>query len=716
MKQSSSRPLYDPQALRPLFEPRSVAIVGVSTRAGSFGQRAWGNMASFHGRLYAVNPRYERYFDQPCYPDLAALPEVPDCVVVATPREGSEEVLRQCAALGIPAAVMFASGYAETGLPEHISQQERIVTLAREGAIRILGPNCMGYVNTALGAGLTFGLQLPLAQPVAHGIGLVSQSGAIAFALVEAIGRGKAFSHVLTAGNAVDVDVADQVAYLAAAPACKAIACVLEGIGDPYRLVEAGRRARLAGKPVVVFKIARSQEGAAAAVAHTGALAGSDAACVAAFRRAGMVLVDDLEDLLETATFFAKAAALPLAGPGVAVLSVSGGMAIMAADKAAQFRVPLPQPSEPVRQLLEKSIPQFGSARNPCDVTAQVANEMATLVACGEAMLSDAAYGAMVYPHPCSHEVATERLRQLDRAAARQGKINCAVWLSEWLEGPGADEAERMTHTAVFRSMRSCFAALAARSWWESLQDSAHDVAPPPPPYGAGAAAREIVALARGEVLTEGEGLRLLAAYGIPVVTHRLARTAEEAVEMASQAGYPVVMKIHSPDVPHKTDAGGVRLGVADAPAARAAYASILESVRRAAPGARIDGVAVQPMLTGGVELVLGARHDPVFGPLVLAGLGGIFVEVIHDVSVRMAPVNAHEARAMLLDLRGAKILQGFRGCAPVDLDRLSEVVARFSVAAADLDESVAEIDVNPLICNGDCIAAVDSLVRRRHT
>lgn len=710
---SNMRPLHAPETLRPLFAPRSVAIVGVSTRAGSFGERAWANMASYKGRLYAVNPRYDNYAGGPCYPDLAALPEVPDCVLLATAREQCEDVITQCARLGVRAAVMFASGYAETGKPERIEDQRRLAALASDNGVRILGPNCMGIVNNAQGIDLTFAPRLSFGEFTGPGIGLVSQSGAIAFALAEGAARGKAFSHILTTGNAIDVDVADQIAYLAQDDHCRAIACVFEGIAEPARLIQAGRLARRAGKPVVAFKVARSDEGAAAAVSHTATLAGSDAGYTAAFERAGIVVVDQLEHLLDTATFFAKAVCLPPAAAGVAVISASGGMAIAAADKAAISGVPLPQPSASVQSVLQSVIPEFGSPRNPCDLTAQVMTDPASLFTCVEAMLSDASYGAMVHPHLMANDRATERLRNLDAVAGQQRKLVCVIWASEWLEGPGASVAERLPHIAVFRSMSACFSALRARTDWQAISDALPEHEPCTV-AGARENALRVLAKASAEVLTEGEGMRVLEAYEIPVVANRLTRSEDEAVAAAASAGYPVVMKIVSPDVPHKTEVGGVKLDLRNEEAVRAAYRSIMDSTRAAVPHARIDGVVVQPMVPSGVELVLGARRDPLFGPLLMVGLGGIFVELLQDVAVRIAPVSHEEARQMLQRLRGSRLLKGFRGAPAVDLEQLAQVISRFSVLAAELGDQLEEIDVNPLICSGGRILAVDALMRRR--
>lgn len=712
MSKEVPRPLHSHASLTRLFAPRSVAMVGISNRPGSFAGRTWANMSQYQGRLYAVNPKYDSYLDQPCYPSLTTLPEVPDCVIVATSRELVEDVVRQCADAGVGGAVVFASGYAETGKPEFIELQQRLGQLAADTGVRVLGPNCMGFVNNGLRAGLTFVTDIPFTSHSGHAIGIVSQSGAIGTALLQASPSGTAFSHMLTAGNSADVDVADQIAYLAQEDDCKAIACVFEGIADPQRLIEAGQMARRANKPVVVFKIARSEQGAQAAASHTGSLAGSDAAWQAALRRGSMVLVDQFEHLLETTTFMAKTAALQPAARGVAVLSVSGGMAIMAADKAEIHGIPLPQPAPDVEQVLTSHIPDFGSARNPFDVTAQVVALPDALGACAGAILGSPEYGAIVFPHPLAQEASLARLKSIDALGREAGKITCTPWITQWHDGPGSSEIEAMPNTALFRSLDACFHALKARDWWQSLPAAAESAASSARARDAAAAQLRAI---RGASLTEGEAMRLLTAYDVPTVADRLTASAQEAAEAASQMGFPVAMKVVSRDVPHKTEAGGVELNVADAAGAHAAYERIIGRVTAAVPGAKIEGIVVQPMVPQGVELIVGTKQDPVFGPLIVVGLGGVFVELLRDACVRLAPVDEDEALGMLRSLRGAGLFEGFRGAAAVDLPAVAAIVSRVSQLATDFAEEIEEVDVNPLVCAGSRIIAVDALVKLRN-
>jgi acyl-CoA synthetase (NDP forming) len=709
-----SRALYRHADLQRMMNPASIAIVGASGRAGSFGQRLEANLAHFSGRLYLINANYTQLGERPCYPSLSALPEVPDCVVISAPREAVEGVLEECAALKVGGAVLFASGFAETGKPERIAQQKRIVQLAQKAGVRLIGPNCIGLANFRLGAVMTFS-GTPVVESVRDAsIGLVSQSGALGFALSQAIERGVSFSHVLTSGNSADVDVADYVAFLAEDPGCKVIACVFEGMSDPLRFIEAAHIARRAGKPLVVYKIATGEQGAAAAMSHTGSLAGSTEAYVAAFEQAGIILVEEFDWLIETAAFFAKAEAPKAAG--VAVVSTSGGAAIMAADKAELRGVPLPQPGPAADAVLKARIPEFGSPRNPCDITAQVLSDPESLHACADALLADPAYGALVMPFVYAYQVAVPRLTMLNDLARKHGKTACVVWLTEWLEGPGAREAESSEKVAVFRSMASCIAALDQWQRWSAGPAASAAATDAAATIGAGSAGavRAQLEQAGSPVLTERESKAALAAYGVPMVDDHLVRSADEAVAAAMRCGYPVVLKAESAAIPHKTEAGVVRLALANEAAVRAAYAAIMDNARKVAPPEAINGVLVQRMVPSGVEVIVGARIDPLFGPLIVVGLGGILVELMQDSAVALAPLSREAARGLIQRLKGVRLLTGFRGSEPVDLDRLADIVCRVAQFASDHRERLVELDVNPLICAGRDIVGVDALIRLR--
>jgi acyl-CoA synthetase (NDP forming) len=701
--------VYRRADLERVLHPSSIAIVGASSRVGSFGERVLNNLTGYAGNVHLVNAKYDRLGDRACHPSLSALPESPDCVVVCVPREGVEEVVLEAAGVRAGGVILFASGYAETGKEDRIAQQTRLSGIAAESGLRVLGPNCLGIANYSLGARITFS-EYPAVRPLrAASVGIASQSGALSQSLAQAIECGASVSHSFAAGNQSDVDVADLVAYLADDDACRSIVCVFEGMAQPERLLQAADLAWKNGKPLLIHKLATGQLGSEAAISHTGSLAGSNAAYLAAFRRAGAILIDDFEALMEAAAFFAKAPT-PKAR-GVAVIATSGGAGIMAADKAEEHGVPMPQPSAAATAVLIQHIPDFGSARNPCDVTAQVVNNPQSLWACGEALLADEQYGAAIMPQPVAFEFHTPRIEALGNISREHGKITCNVLISQWLQGPGALEAELNPNVAQFRSMDRCFATLAAWHDFHERQRAGVRVLGRISDASAAAQAASMLAGATGTTLAEREAKAVLAAYGVPVVQERLVQFEDEAVAAADAAGYPVVLKVESPDLPHKTEAGVVRLDLRDAAAVRNAYQAISANARRVTPPPRITGVLVQPMIGAGVEIMVGARVDPQLGPMIIAGLGGTMVELLKDVSVELAPVTPAEARAMLLRLKGAALLTGFRGSQPLDIDRLAEIICRLSEFAADQAGRIAELDVNPLICSSDRIVAVDALI-----
>lgn len=713
MSLASSRPVYRHGQTRRLIHPASIAIVGASANPASFGARTVGNLHSYAGPIHLINAKYQEIDGRPCFASLSALPEVPDCVFVAVPRDAVKPVIEECVRLGVGGVVIFASGLGESSNPENQAIQRDIVEMTRNTGTRLLGPNCLGMMNAVNGALGTFThIPVSLRLEGCRSVGLISQSGALGVGMAQAVERGVSFSHVLTSGNGCDVDAADQIAYLAEDPDCDAIACVFEGVTDPGRLIEAGEIARLAGKAVVVYKIGTSESGAEAALSHTGALAGSAAGYNALFERAGFVVVDQYEHLLETACFFAKAP--PAKAEGVAVLTPSGGAGIMAADQAEVFNVSLPQPGPALRAVLESHIPEFGSSRNPCDVTAQILNNPASFPACAEAFLLEANIGAIVTPYPTAIQASAQRNINLGNQVRAHGKMACVFELTGWQEGPGVRDMEMSPNLAVFRSTASCFSTLAAWHHW-SRQLARPEAGSLPALATAQVLAVRAALEAAGteRTLSEGPSRRVLEACGVPVVNNRLVNSADAAMEAASEFGYPVALKVETPDLPHKTDAGVLRLNLKDAGAVREAYAAILANALKATTAERINGVLVQPMIPPGVEIMVGARVDPLFGPMLVVGMGGIMVELLRDTVASLAPVDTAAAHALLRRLRGYKLLQGFRGSAPVDVDALADAISRISQLIHGEREHIAEIDVNPLICSAKRVVAVDGLVVR---
>jgi acyl-CoA synthetase (NDP forming) len=710
-----ARPVYRHADLDRVLNPRHVCIVGASPKSGSFGERVLTNLGGFGGNIYLVNSKYDKIGDRRCYPSLASLPENPDCVAVVAPRDAVEEIVREAAQLRVGGVILYASGYAETQLPERVELQARLEDIGLDTGLKILGPNCLGIANYLRRARISFSdYPAPRDMP-GRSIGIASQSGALSQSLAQAIECGVSITHAFSAGNQADVDIADLVAYLADEPSCHAIACVFEGMAHPRRLLEAAQIAWRRGKPLLIHKTASGILGAEAAISHTGSLAGSDTAYRAAFERGGAIVVEEFEGLIEAAQFFAKAPH-PKAR-GIAVLAASGGAAIMAADKAEAYGISLPQPAAAVRRILEANIPDFGSARNPCDVTGQVVNNPLSMPACSDALLSDAAYGALVVPQTLAFEMYKMRLESLGVQSERYGKITCSVLISNWLQGPGTLEAEGNAHVALFRSMDRCFRTIAAWHHRADLAQRGEREVKRVSDLGAARAAAQLIADAPNDRLTERESKSVLELYGIPTVRELAADSSDTLRRAATELGFPLALKVESPDIAHKTEAGGVALNLRSMDELCAAYERVLANARRFSPEARISGVLLQPMVPAGVEVVVGARVDPLLGPLVVAGFGGVLVELLRDSAVELAPINAGEAAGMLLGLRGAALFGGFRGAPAVDLDRLADILVRVSEFAAEQLSLIAELDINPIICSGSSITAVDALiVRARRT
>ena len=709
---ASTRAVYRHAELDRVLNPKSVCIVGASPKPGSFGERVLTNLAGFGGNIYLVNAKYESIGDRRCYPSLAELPENPDCVAVVAPREAVEEIVREAAELSVGGVILYASGYAETQLPERIDLQRRLQSdIGLESGLKILGPNCLGIANYLRGARISFSdYPAPRDMP-GKSIGIASQSGALSQSLAQAIECGVSVSHAFSAGNQADVDVADLVAYLADEPSCHCIACVFEGMAHPQRLLEAAQIAWRNGKPLLIHKTATGTLGAEAAISHTGSLAGSDSAYRAAFERGGAIVVEEFEGLMEAAAFFAKAP--PPRARGIAVLAASGGAAIMAADKAEAYGISLPQPGPEVRRILEANIPDFGSARNPCDVTGQVVNNPQSMPACSDALLSDAAYGALVVPQTLAFEMYKSRLESLGSQSAHHGKVTCSVLISNWLQGPGTFEAESNAHVALFRSMDRCFRAIAAWHHRADLQQRGERHVQRVSDAGAARQAARLIADAPNDRLTERESKRVLELYGIPTVRELEADSLDTLLRTATELGFPLALKVESRDISHKSEAGGVALNLRSLDEVRAAYQRVIENARRFSPEAKISGVLLQPMVAAGVEVVAGARIDPLLGPLIMAGFGGVLVELLRDCALELAPINAAEATRMLRKLRGAALFTGFRGAPAVDLDRLADILVRVSELAADQQSLIVELDINPIICSGSALTAVDALIVR---
>lgn len=678
--------------MKALWQPRAVAVIGASATAGSLGHRLLGYVRDhgYQGEIYPVNPRVTEIDGIACYPTVSAAPGPVDLALVLVAAERVMGALEDCAAKGVPYVVVHSSGFSETG-PQGRALEEQIVTYAREHGMRLIGPNCIGMVNPPdhLVAGFS-----PLFSRVKFepgNLGLVTQSGALGYGIVSlAVEQGLHFSRVVNTGNESDLGAAELVRDLLEDDVTRAVLVYAEGLKQAKDWRGLGALAVERGKPIIMLKAGRSEVGGRAAASHTAALAGDDKVWDASFRQLGFYRVDDIEEMLDLAEVFAQPKRA--SGHRVGVLTTSGGAGIMAADALGPLGLDVPTLEGETRAALEAIIPAFGSAANPVDVTAQVINDSELFRRSLRVMAADPTLDMLMVCFCVLQGAEAERVvSDLLAIHAETAKPILVSRTGGEFLAPGAAAKLRAAGIPVYRTpARAAHAASALARFGTLRPGSVGAPLPAPGPVPAGWPAP-------GQALTEREAKQLLGAAGLPVTKEVLATTAEEAADAAAGMGFPVVLKIDSPDIPHKTEAGGLKLGLRDVAAVRAAFDEIIASVRRYKPDARLNGCLVQEQVENAVaEVLVGVTPSPM-GPMISVGMGGIFVEVFGDVTQRMAPVAPHEARAMLEELRSFKLLSGARGRAPADLDALVDLIVRVSKIAAEWPGEW-ELDLNPVL------------------
>ena len=697
-----------PGDLTALLKPKSVAIIGASNDPARIGGRPLRYLieVGYAGHIYPVNPRREIVQGLPSFANVGAIPAPVDLAVIAVSADKTITSLEECATKGVNAAVIFSSGFAETGDAGR-ALQDRLTEIARASGMRILGPNCLGIYNSAIGFFATFTATLENGLPKPVGVGLVSQSGAYgSHVSLLAIRRGIGIRYWITTGNECDVELGECIAYLACDPDIRVIVAYAEGVRDGDTLLNALTLARNARKPVVFMKVGQTSIGAQAAASHTAALAGSDAIYDSVLRQFGAYRAGDTEELLDV-TYACGLGVLPK-GPRIGFLTVSGGVGIQMADAAVAAGLDVAPMPEPAQARLKTLLP-YAATRNPVDATAQVFNDPGLIDAYLDIMLESGEYDAVVafltYVAAAESMVAPVR-RAIENAHEKYpDRLIVLVIVAPEAIVRRYEDAGCLVFEDPTRAVRAV-AAL------HRIQQ-AFDAPSPPPAHPASNGADPLPDYS----VSEQASKRLLAGAGLTVIEDRLATTAEAAAEAALELGFPVVLKIASVDIAHKTEVDGIRLGIDSAEAARDAFVTLMESTKRKRPDARLDGVLVSPMMGDGIETILGIHRDSVFGPVVMFGLGGVLVEVLDDVSFRVAPFDEDEARRMVLELKGRAILEGTRGRGPYDLQALFTALARLSQFAADHADAIESVDINPFLVlpEGQGAVALDALVIPRN-
>ena len=689
-------------SLTALLHPRSIAVIGASDDPARIGGRplAYTRGAGFAGPVFPVNPRRAVVQNLPAFPSIAEVPQPVDTALIAVPAPAVVETAEACAAAGVKAAVVFSAGFAEAG-EEGRRRQQALSALAAESSMRIVGPNCLGVYNSANGFFGTFTTTLEAARPAPGGVGLVSQSGAYGSHLsLLATRRRIGIRFWVTTGNECDVDVAETIGWLARHPDITVVAAYVEGVADRDRLLASLAAARERGKPVILQKVGRTGIGADAVRSHTAVLAGSDAVYDGVFRQFGVHRARDAEELLDVA-YAATFGAFP-ATRRVGLMSISGGVGVQMADEAVACGLDVAPLSDRAQARLKARLP-YASPRNPVDVTAQAFNDIDLIRSNLDVMLEEGRYDAIVafFTFVAAAEAMVAPIRETLHDARRRHPDHLLM-LS--IVGP-PDVVRRYEEAGcpVFEDPSRAVRAVAALA---RLRESFDRPAPAPAPPPAAAPLPSAP-------VGEADARRVFAEAGLPVLESRRCRTAREAAEAAEAFGFPVALKIASPDIAHKSDAGAVALDLGSAEAVAEAFAAVHDNARTAHPDARLEGVLVSPMAAGGVEMILGVQHDPTFGPVVLCGLGGVFVETLRDVSFRAAPFDADEARRMVRELRGLPLLTGARGRPPADLDALADALAALSRFAAAHAGRIESAELNPVLVRpaGQGVTALDALI-----
>lgn len=710
MSSRSERPLDS------LLYPSSVAVVGASESETKFGGRVLSYLVrfGFKGQIYPINSRHREILGLTCYPDIESLPEAPDVVVVAVPNRYIYDVLVQCCNRRVKNAVILSSGFAETGQAGR-TRQEEIKYLASQVGMRIVGPNCLGIISSPHRMPLSATSTLQRGILLEGSIGFVSQSGAMAGSFLNrAQDRHVGLRYMISTGNEADLEIAEFIDYMVDDPGTAVIAAFIEGVRNPERFLQVADKALAAGKPIVALKVGRSERGASAARSHTGALTGTDGIYQGLFQQKGIVRVDTFEALLETAMLFSRAK-LP-GGDRIAVISSSGGAAGLVADHAAELGLNL---VELTAETAAKVAGILGLERvqNPVDFGSMQSEDIGVvpriLEAYQQAPNVDAILGVMT---------TMPWLMPTAEAFVHHARNSCKPIVVLSMAGSLADDAIRVMEAEqipVFLSSLDCLKAM--RGWlWRAdfLRDanarSNSPVIASPPHLDTIRAA-----LAQAPAITEPEAKSILAAYGIPITHEEVARTAVEAAQAAVRIGFPVAVKIVSPDIPHKTEARGILLNLMDEKAVARAFDEVIANAYAFCPKAEIQGVLVQEMVPRALETIVGVSTDEDFGPSVTFGLGGVFAELLRDVSVRLVPLDCWDAHMMIQEIKAYQVLGGVRGQARRDLFAVEDVLLKLSTLASDLHDCIDEIDLNPLmvLAQGEGVKVADALVvpKRQH-
>ena len=689
-------------SLESLLRPQSVAVIGASDNPARIGGRPIYSMLkdNFQGKLFPVNPNRDIVQGLQAYPNISSVPVPVDSAVISVPENVALQVIKECAESGVKSAVVFTSGFAETGTAG-LDAQQQIAKIASDSGMRILGPNCLGVFNLSAGWFGTFANTLASKKIPTGPIGIVTQSGAYGghlFTITQ--NRGVGTNYWVTTGNEVDIDVAEVIKFYASEPEIRVIISYAEGIKNGNRMREALQAARNAKKPVIFMKVGSTEAGARAAASHTASLAGEDAIYDGLFKQYGVYRAETTEEMADVA-YACQFGRYPN-GPKIGLQTISGGIGVQMADAASKkgFDVaPLPKSTQ---EKIIKLIP-FAGVNNPVDFTGQVLNERKLLEDSMRFVIDEADYDSQIlYLASLPISEFTKDISLEIFTALRKRYPEELMFLS--MIGPQESRKpyEEIGYPCFEDHSLAVRAMAALRYFAEVFKQGKQKVIP-------STKGNKLARLEKN--ISEFEAKSILSAAGIPANREFLTQSCEEAIEAQKTIDGPVVLKVASPDIPHKTEIGGVLLNLTTKEEVEESYQKLITNVQSNAPKAKIDGIIVAEMITGGIETVLGVTKDPVFGPTVMFGLGGVFVEVLKDVTFRVAPFGPEEAHRMIDEIRGRAVLDGARGAPPADLDALANAISKLSIFAAENSDTIQTIDINPFLALPKGALAVDALI-----
>ncbi|MGA2526005.1 MAG: acetate--CoA ligase family protein [Smithellaceae bacterium] len=704
----------DISAMEYFFNPHSIALIGVSKDIRKPSGRSLNALLKWNytGKLYPVNPHYMEIHGVKCYPSLLEIPGDVEMVIISVPAQSVLAALQQCVVKKVKAVVLFTSGFSEVG-PEGKALQEQVTQLSQKNKLRILGPNCVGLVNLSNSVMASFANIVDLKPVYPMSLGFVTQSGAFGTLIfAQAVQAGVGFSSFVSVGNEADTEFSDFLSYLLTTPETKVIGGYLEGAKSGAKFRKAAQNALKLKKPILIMKVGRTRAGARAASSHTGSLAGDDKIYDAFFRQMGIIRIETLSELTSFVIVH-RGGRMP-AGNNIGILSISGGAGVLMADKCETLGLNVPEFMGETRRILESYLPPFGSAKNPVDLTSAAVAEPEMLGRCLRALVADdnihmiaVAMGFMAHSAP----ILAKDLIEIYQSTTKPIVLTTYNLSSSDVIAKAIKSIEDAGMPVLTDHLHS-IQAMSTLAWYSAKVRCAENIKIDKQAIKPDKEGEKIID--NPDALSEYEAKKILSGYGIPVTREALATSADIAVESARKIGYPVALKIQSAQITHKTEAGGIKLNVVNDAEVRVGFKEVISNAKKYMLEAKIQGVLVQEMLKDGVEVIIGTTKDPVFGHVIMFGLGGIFVEALKDVSFRITPLSRVDAEEMVSEIKGYSVLQGMRGKPSVDINALVDIILKVSRLVTDYGDTIKELDINPLVLFSCGAKVADAMIIKK--